>query len=112
MYLLHPNNHFLFPYFIFFILSEISLLLEYKLHKEKFCFIHYCILCALKSSENPLTVQKKGNAKQCSNYRTIALISHASKVMLKILQAKLQQYMNSELPAVQEQLEPECSSWF
>ena len=41
------------------------------------------------------------NAKECSNYRTIALISHASKVMLKILQARLQQYMNRELPDVQ-----------
>ena len=45
--------------------------------------------------------QKKGYAKECSNYCTIALISHASKVMLKILQAKLQQYMNHELPDVQ-----------
>ena len=44
---------------------------------------------------------KKGNAKECSNYHTIALISHASKVMLKILQARLQQYMNQELPDVQ-----------
>ena len=44
---------------------------------------------------------KKGNAKQYSNYRTIALISHASKVMLKIFQARLQQYMNHELPDVQ-----------
>ena len=44
---------------------------------------------------------KKGNAKQCSNYHTIALISHASKVMLKILQAKLQQYVNHEFPDVQ-----------
>ena len=44
---------------------------------------------------------KKGNAKQYSNYRTIALISHASKVMLKIFQARLQQYMNRELPDVQ-----------
>ena len=44
---------------------------------------------------------KKGNAKECSNYRTIVLISHASKVMLKILQAGLQQYMNRELPHVQ-----------
>ena len=44
---------------------------------------------------------KKGNAKECSNYHTIALISHASKVMLKILQARLQQYMNRELPDVQ-----------
>ena len=44
---------------------------------------------------------KKGNAKECSNYCTIALISHASKVILKILQARLQQYMNCELPDVQ-----------
>ena len=44
---------------------------------------------------------KKGNAKECSNYRTITLISHASKVMLKILQARLQQYVNHELPDVQ-----------
>ena len=43
----------------------------------------------------------KGNAKECSNYHTIALISHASKVMLKILQARLQQYVNRELPDVQ-----------
>ena len=41
-----------------------------------------------------IPIPKKGNAKECSNYRTIALISHASKVMLKILQARLQQYMN------------------
>ena len=44
---------------------------------------------------------KKSNAKECLNYRTIALISHASKVMLKILQARLQQYVNCELPDVQ-----------
>ena len=44
---------------------------------------------------------KKGNAKECSNYSTIAFISHASKIMLKILQARLQQYMNRELPDVQ-----------
>ena len=44
---------------------------------------------------------KKGSARECSNYRTIALISHASKVMLKILQARLQQYANCELPDVQ-----------
>ena len=48
-----------------------------------------------------IPVSKKGNAKECSNYRTIALISHASKIMLKILQARLQQYMNSEFPDVQ-----------
>ena len=48
-----------------------------------------------------ISITKKGNAKECSNYLTIALISHASKVMLKILQAKLQQYVNQELPDVQ-----------
>ena len=48
-----------------------------------------------------IPIPKKGNVKECSNYHTIALISHASKVMLKILQARLQQYMNSELPDVQ-----------
>ena len=48
-----------------------------------------------------IPILKKGNAKECSNYCTIALISHASKVMLKILQARLQQYMNCELPDVQ-----------
>ena len=53
---------------------------------EKVCFI---------------PIRKKGSAKECSNYHTIALISHASKVMLKILQAGLQQYVNRELPDVQ-----------
>ena len=48
-----------------------------------------------------IPIPRKGNAKECSNYRTIALISHASKVMLKILQARLQQYVNHELPDVQ-----------
>ena len=48
-----------------------------------------------------IPVPKKGNAKECSNYRAIALISHASKVMLTILQARLQQYVNRELPGVQ-----------
>ena len=48
-----------------------------------------------------IPVPKKGNAKECSNYHTIAHISHASKVMLKILQARLQQYVNHELPDVQ-----------
>ena len=48
-----------------------------------------------------IPIPKKGNAKKCSNCRTIVLISHASKVMLKILQARLQQYMNRELPDVQ-----------
>ena len=48
-----------------------------------------------------IPIPKKGNAKECSNYHTITLISHASKVMLKILQSRLQQYMNRELPDVQ-----------
>ena len=48
-----------------------------------------------------IPIPKKGNVKECSNYHTVALISHTSKVMLKILQARLQQYVNHELPDVQ-----------
>ena len=48
-----------------------------------------------------IPIPKKGNAKECSNYRTIALISHTSKVMLKVLQARLQQYVNREIPDIQ-----------
>jgi len=54
-----------------------------------------------RTGKNFIPVPKKGNAKECSNYHTIALISHTSKVMLKILQARLQQYMNCELLDVQ-----------
>src|SRR5574342_1245909 len=57
------------------------------------------------------SIPKKGNAKECSNYRTIALISHASKVMLKILQARLQQYVNLNFlmfkPVLEKAEEPE-----
>ena len=49
-----------------------------------------------------IPILKKGNAKECSHYHTIALTSHASKVMLKILQARLQKYLNNELPDVQD----------
>ena len=52
-----------------------------------------------------IPIPKKGNAKECSNYRTIALISHASKIMLKFPQPRLQQYGNHELPEVQAGLE-------
>ena len=48
-----------------------------------------------------ISISKKGNAKECSNYHAIALISHSGKVMLKILQARLQQYVNQEFPQVQ-----------
>ena len=51
--------------------------------------------------EKVFPIPKKGNAKECSNYRTIVLISHTSKVMLKILQGRLQQYVNCEIPDVQ-----------
>ena len=54
-----------------------------------------------RTGKGQFSFQSKGNAKECSNYHTIALISQASKVMLKILQARLQQYMNRELPDVQ-----------
>ena len=49
----------------------------------------------------------KGNARECSNYSTVVLISHASKVMLNILQVRLQQYMNWELPDLEKAEEPE-----
>ena len=49
-----------------------------------------------------IPIPKKANAKECSNYHSIILISHGSKIMLKILQARLQQYMNQELPDVQD----------
>ena len=52
---------------------------------------------SLNSEKVFIPIPKKGNAKECSNYHTIALISHASKVMLKILQARLQQYVNHVL---------------
>ena len=52
-----------------------------------------------------IPIPKKGNAKECSNYHTIALISQASKVTLKILQVRLQQYVNHKLPGVQSDLE-------
>ena len=48
-----------------------------------------------------ISIPKKGNTKECTNYHTVALISHTSKIMLKILQVRLQQYMNPELPDVQ-----------
>ena len=54
-----------------------------------------------KTRKSQFSFPKKGNAKECSNYHTIALISHASKAMLKILQSRLQKYMNCELPDVQ-----------
>ena len=53
------------------------------------------------STPPTIPISKKGNAKECSNYHIIALISHASKVMIKILQAMLQQYVNHELPSAQ-----------
>ena len=54
-----------------------------------------------KSQSQRKAMPKKGNARECSDYRTIALISQACKVMLKILQARFQQYMNHELPDIQ-----------
>ena len=55
-----------------------------------------------------IPIPKKGNAKESSNYRTIAVISHASKVMLKILQARLQQYVNCEFQDVQAAFKKAC----
>ena len=71
--------------------------------------LHSICQCCWKTQQWPqawkksvfIPISKKGNAKECSNYHTIALISHTSKVMVKILQARLQQYVNWELPNVQ-----------
>ena len=54
-----------------------------------------------------ILIPKKGNAKECSNYHTTVLTSHASKIMLKILQTRLQQYVNRELPDLEKAEEPE-----
>ena len=85
-----------FDYFIFLGLPILYFLDSYQTHFRN-CF-RLCLLIFIFFTS---TFPKKGNAKECSNYRTIALISHSSKVMLKILQARLQQYMNHELPHVQ-----------
>ena len=63
------------------------------------CYTQYASKFGKLGSFTP--IPKKGNGKECSNYRTIALISHTSKVMVKILQARFQQYVNHELPDVQ-----------
>ena len=68
--------------------------------KKLFCWEVALTYLATKIHQTQ-AIPKKGSAKECSNYCTIALISHASKVMLKILQARLQQYVNCELPDVQ-----------
>ena len=78
------------------------------LHNRIYFLGHDYILCLFLGARKRdwkrsvfILIPKKGNAKECSNYHTIAIISHASKVMLKILQARLQQYVNWELPDVQ-----------
>jgi len=87
---------------------QLSYFKSYKLMLLKYC-TQYASKFGKRSSghrteKRPdfIPVPKKGNAKECTNYHTIALISYASKIMLKILQARLQQYMNCELPDVQD----------
>ena len=67
------------------------------------CGLHsvFFFRCLSTQTSVFIPIPEKGNGKECSNYHTIALISHASKVMLKLLQARLQEYMNRELPDVQ-----------
>ena len=107
-------------YFSFLIINIISDILQFKFILLLLClYVSICVVFSLISDlseffltqvlrtiqlspfTNLLIIVKKGNAKECSNYRTIALISHASKVILKVLQARLQQYVNRELPVVQ-----------
>ena len=86
---------------------QLSYFKSYKMMLWK-CCMQYDSKFGKLSSDNKtgkrlviIPVAKKGNAKECSKYRTIALISHTSKVMLKILQGRLQQYVNREIPDVQ-----------
>ena len=82
---------------------------EFQLSYFKSCVLHSICQQIWKTKQWPqdwkrsvfIPIPKKGNAKECSDYHTVALISHGSKVMLKILQARLPHYMNQELPDVQ-----------
>ena len=85
---------------------QLSYFKSWKMMLWKFCTQYASKFGKLSSGHRTgkrvfIPITKKGNAKECSNYHTIALISHASTVMLKILQARLQQYVNCELPDVQ-----------
>ena len=86
---------------------QLSSLKSYKMMLWKCCTQYASKFGKLSSGHRTgkgqfsFQIPKKGNAKECSNYCTIALISHASKVILKILQARLQQYVNCKLPDVQ-----------
>ena len=92
--------------------SQLSYFKSWKMMLWKCCTQYASKFGKLSSGQQPgkgsvfIPIPKKGNAKECSNYHTIAVISHASKVMLKILQARIQQYVNCELPDVQAE-EPE-----
>ena len=90
------------------VIEKLQRIVIYKTNNKSYNPVHIfhtdCISHILYSDWKRsvfIPIPKKGNAKECSNYRTIALISHASKVLLKILQARLQQYVNRELPYVQ-----------
>ena len=84
---------------------QLSYFKSWKMMQWKCCTQYASTFGKLSSGHRKrsvfISIPKKGNAKECSNYRTIALISHASKIMFEILQARLQQYVNHELPDVQ-----------
>ena len=83
---------------------QLSYFISWKIMLWKCCTQFASKFGKLSKRSVFIPIPKKGNAKECSNYCTTALISHASKVMLKILQARLQQYVNRELPDVQEKV--------
>ena len=95
---LHPSTGFWTPVELFQILKDDAVKVLYSICQQIWKTQQWPQDWK-RSVFNP--IPKKGNAKECSNYYTIALISHASKVMLKILQARLQQYVNCEAPDVQ-----------
>ena len=96
--------------------SKLIIIFHLLLHSSQCCMwevicycdddFHFILSCGHRTGKGQFSFQcqkkkKKKNAKECSNYRTIALISHTSKVTLKILQARLQQYVDHELPDIQ-----------
>ena len=96
--LIHSNRNWTW---VTYVILHFLVFTTLKKHKKKLVKLILRITSVYEESSVFTPISKKGNAKECSNYRRIALVSRASKVMLEILQARLQQYVNHEFPDVQ-----------
>ena len=96
--LIHSNRNWTW---VTYVILHFLVFTTLKKHKKKLVKLILRITSVYEESSVFTPISKKGNAKECSNYRRIALVSCASKVMLEILQARLQQYVNHEFPDVQ-----------